>query len=392
MSWRAALSAALVLACSLVRCGSASPPVDAAAANGESATMVTAPAFEVDPYWPKPLPNHWVLGSTIGVAVDARDHVWVIHRPQTVEDNFKAAAFTPPIGTCCTPAPPIVEFDAEGNYVSHRGGPGEGYEWPVANHGLTIDHRGNFWVGGNDDRDSHVLKFAPDGSFLLQIGKLGVHNGSNDTQHLWRAAKVFVDPATDEAYIADGYGNRRVIVFDANTGAYKRHWGAYGAAPADAKLADYDPAAPPEKHFRTVHCAIVSTDGFVYVCDRANDRIQVFRRDGAFVRESFFEPKTLRSGSVWDLAFSRDDAQTYLFMVDGINQKVRVLDRKTLNVLTSFGDGGRQPGQFYGVHNIAVDSKGNLFTTETYSGARVQRFAFRGVRQLPREQGVPWAQ
>ena len=351
---------------------------------------VEAPRFEVDPLWPKPLPNHWVLGSTIGVSVDAQDHIWIIHRPGSVEDNFKAAATNPPIGRCCTPAPPILEFDQDGNLLRHWGGPGEGYQWPQNNHGITVDHKGNVWIGGNGDEDSHVLKFTADGKFLLQIGRQGQHGGSNDLQNLWRPAKIVVDPSSNEAYIADGYNNRRVIVFDADTGTYKRHWGAYGAKPDDAKIGDYDPSEPPSKHFRTVHCVAVAKDGFVYVCDRVNNRVQVFRRDGTFVKEAFFEQKTLRSGSVWDMTLSRDPEERYLFMVDGVNEELRILRRDNLEVLTAFGDGGRQPGQFFGVHNIAVDSRGNLYTTETYTGARLQRFLYKGVGAVPRNQGVPW--
>ena len=349
-----------------------------------------APDFEIDPFWPKPLPNHWVLGSTIGVAVDEQDHVWILHRPGSVDDNFKAAALTPQVGRCCTPAPPVLEFDQEGNLLRHWGGPGDGYEWPISNHGITVDHKGNVWIGANDEKDTHVLKFSKEGTFLLQIGKQGVHNGSNDVEHLWRAAKIFVDPMANETYIADGYGNRRVIVFDADTGKYKRHWGAYGAKPDDADIGDYVPGAPPAKQFRTVHCVIVSKDRFVYVCDRVNNRVQVFRTDGTFVTEASFEPKTIRSGSVWDMTFSHDPQQTYIYQADGVNEEVRVLRRDTLEVLTTFGDGGRQPGQFYGVHNVAVDSKGNLYTTETYNGARLQRFLYKGIRQVPKNRGVPW--
>ena len=354
-------------------------------------SSAVAPVFEVDPIWPKPLPNGWVLGPTIGVAVDASDNVWIIHRPGSVEDNFKAAAITPPVGTCCTPAPPVLQFDRDGNLIGHWGGPGDGYQWPESNHGITIDHKGNVWIGGNGDTDTHVLKFNPKGQFLLQIGRQGVHNGSNDPEHLWRAAKIFVDPSTNEAYIADGYGNRRVIVLDADTGKYKRHWGAYGEKPVDKDLGPYTPDAPPVRQFRTVHCANVSKDQLVYVCDRVNNRIQVFRTDGAFVQEATFEPATLRSGSVWDLAFSRDPDETYLYLADGVNERIRILDRRTLKVLTAFGGGGRQPGQFFGVHNLAVDSKGNLFTTETYTGARVQRFVYKGVAPVTAaDQGVVW--
>jgi hypothetical protein len=387
--WASYAVLAVAVGAGLLYARSAFPPVSSLAA--EPGGQGQAPIFDVDPFWPKPLPNHWVLGSTVGVSVDANDHVWIIHRPNTVEDNFKAATFTPPIGRCCTPAPPILEFDREGNLVSHWGGPGDGYEWPESNHGITVDYKGNVWIGGNHETlDTHVLKFTRDGRFLLQIGRKGQHGGSSDVQHLWRAAKVFVDPSTNEAYIADGYGNRRVIVFDADTGAYKRHWGAYGAKPDDVALGAYDPAAPPVKQFRTVHCVVVSKDGFVYVCDRVNDRVQVFRTDGTYVKEAYFETKTLRSGSVWDMTLSRDPQETYLYMADGVNEEIRVLRRDTLEVLTTFGDGGRQPGQFFGVHNVATDSAGNLYTTETYTGARVQRFLFKGVGPVPAHRGAPW--
>jgi DNA-binding beta-propeller fold protein YncE len=379
--------------CALVLAGAAAvqmaPPIAASMTQAGERRM--APRFEVDPYWPKPLPRHWILGSTIGLAVDARGHVFILHRQSSIDDDFKAAAVNPPVGVCCTPAPPVLEFDAGGNLVNSWGGPGQGYDWPVREHGLSLDHKGNVWIGGNDDKDSHILKFTRDGRFLLQIGRPGQKKGSNDPENFWRPAKVFVEPAANEAYVADGYGNRRVIVLDADTGRYKRHWGAYGAVPDDAPVPEYSPAAPPSRQFNTVHCAMVSNDGFVYVCDRVNDRIQVFRTDGTYVKEAFYDRNTRRSGSVWDMTFSRDSAQRYLYVADGVNEKIRIVDRRTLEVLTSFGDGGRQPGQFYGVHNLATDSHGNLYTTETYSGARVQRFVFKGERPVDKvEQGVPW--
>jgi len=202
-------------------------------------SKATAPIFEVDPYWPKPLPNHWVQGSTIGLSVDAQDHVWVIHRPQTVEDNFKAADLKVgdlPIGVCCAVAPPVLEFDPAGNLVGHWGGPGEGYEWPESNHGITVDSKGSVWIGGNGNTDTQILKFDKKGKFLLQLGHQGKHNGSNDLENFWRPAKIVEDPTANEVYIADGYGNRRIIVLDRDTGKYKRHWGAYGKKPDDAKI------------------------------------------------------------------------------------------------------------------------------------------------------------
>lgn len=356
----------------------------------QSRSTVQAPAFEVDPFWPKPLPNQWVLGSTIGLSVDDRDHVWILHRPQTVDDNFKAADLTPPLGACCKVAPPVLEFDQAGNLVGSWGGPGQGYDWPQSNHGLTVDSRGNVWIGGNGDKDTHILKFDRAGKFLLQIGKAGVHGGSNDLVNFWRPARIYEDRAAGEVYIADGYGNRRVVVLDRETGKYKRHWGAYGARPDDAAVPPYSPQGPPSRHFNTVHCAIVSGDGFVYVCDRVNDRVQVFRTDGTFVREAFFDTHTLRSGSVWDMTFSRDPQQTFIYVANGVDEKISIVRRSTLEVIASFGGGGRQPGQFFGVHNLDTDSQGNLYATETYTGARVQKFRYKGLGPATGSQGVPW--
>jgi DNA-binding beta-propeller fold protein YncE len=390
MTLRPSPLAALALALGSALSVALGPDLQAQQQAGPSRT-VQAPVFEVDPFWPKPLPNHWVLGSTIGLSVDANDHVWVIHRPNSVEDNFKAADFSPPIGVCCKVAPPVLEFDQDGNLVSAWGGPGPGYEWPESNHGITVDHRGNVWIGGNGGTDTQILKFDKRGKFLLQVGKQGTHRGSNDLENFWRPAKIVVDSAANELYVADGYGNRRVIVLDATTGKHKRHWGAYGKPPDDTPVPAYDPAAPPSRHFNTVHCAEVSTDGFVYVCDRVNDRVQVFRKDGTFVKEAFFDRNTLRSGSAWDMTLSRDPQQTYLYLANGVDQKISIVLRSTLEVLTAFGDGGRQPGQFFGVHNLATDSKGNLYATETYSGARVQRFVYKGLAPVTKaSQGPPW--
>jgi DNA-binding beta-propeller fold protein YncE len=364
---------------------------------------VSAPRFEVDPFWPKPLPNHWVLGSAIGVWVDERDHVWIIHRSSaTLADQEKGLDLQ--TAECCAGAPPVLEFDPDGNLVQSWGGPGEGYDWPQSNHGIFIDHLGNVWIGGNGANDSHVLKFTRTGEFIAQYGTAGAHRGptdaeglstyagdSNDQQNFGRVAKIFVDPRDNEAYLADGYLNKRVAVLDADTGTMKRYWGAYGNEPDDTNLGPYDPDAPPAQQFRNpVHCADLSSDGFVYVCDRANDRIQVFSKDGTFVKEGFIARRTLASGSVWDLAFSRDDEQRYLFVLDGMNGKVYVVLRETLEVLTSFGDGGRQPGQFYGVHSVAIDSEGNLYTTETWEGKRLQKFVYRGIGTVPRNQGTVW--
>jgi len=353
---------------------------------------VQAPRFEVDPFWPKPLPNGWVLGMAIGVAVDSRDHVWIVHRADTLSPLEAAADQNPPTASCCRKAPPVLEFDPAGNLVGHWGGPGEGYEWPLSNHGIFVDHKDNVWIGGNDAKDAHVLKFTRAGRFLMQFGHQGKSGGSHDTVNFGRVAKIYVDPKMNEAYIADGYGNKRVAVIDADTGAFKRYWGAYGNKPDDTNLGPYDPAAPPVKQFRNpVHCADLSNDGFLYVCDRPNDRLQVFRPDGTFVKEVFIAPKTLGDGSTWDVAFSKDPQQKHLYLADGKNEKIYVLDRQSLEILTSFGDGGRQPGQFFAVHSMATDSKGNIFTTETYEGRRLQKFVFKGVGPVTKkDQGTVW--
>ena len=359
------------------------------------AATVMAPRFEVDPLWPKPLPNHWVLGETIGVSVDAQDHIWILHRPTSLEANELHATTNPPMARCCRPAPPVLEFDQAGNLLRHWGGPGDGYDWPQRNHGITVDYKGNVWIGGNDQgvpsHDHMLLKFTSDGKFLMQIGKPSQSKGSDDVENLRLPAKTFVDPKTNELYVADGYGNHRVIVFDADTGKYKRHWGAYGHKPDDT-IVPYKPSDPPPQQFRNpVHCAMLSHDGLLYVCDRGNDRIQVFKPDGTFVKEVFIEKETLGSGSAFDIAFSPDPQQKYMYVADGENQQVHILDRQSLEVLTSFGDGGRQPGQFYGVHSIATDAKGNIYTTETYRGQRVQKFVYKGLAPVTtKDQGVVW--
>ncbi len=376
------------------------------------ASAVQAPRFEVDPMWPKPLPNHWVMGNTIGVSVDASDHVWIIHRAGSLEAKEIYAVTNPPGATCCLPAPPVLEFDQEGNLIGHWGGPGQGYDWPESNHGITVDYKGNVWIGGNGRgpqpkgeapvegqappaalfKDNEILKFTQDGKFLMQIGKPGQSKGSNDIDNLKGPAKMFVDRKTNELYVADGYGNHRVIVFDADSGKYKRHWGAYGKKPDDTNLGNYNPDAPAAQQFRNpVHCAELSNDNLLYVCDRVNDRIQVFKPDGSFIKEVFIAKRTLGDGSVWDIAFSKDPQQKYIYLADGANEKVYVMLRDSLEILTSFGDGGRQPGQFYAVHSIATDSKGNVYTTETYRGQRVQRFNYKGIAAVTKmDQGVVW--
>lgn len=362
------------------------------AATALAAAPQQAPSYQVDAAWPKPLPNQWLVGAVAGVAIDAKDHVWIVHRPSTLQPNETRSIWKA--------APPVLEFDPAGNLVSSWGGPGSGYEWPDLEHGIYVDDD-HVWLGGGGEKDAQILKFTRAGRFVLQIGRKGRNRGSNDTENLGGAASLTVDPETNDLYVADGYVNHRVIVFDASTGAYKRHWGAYGKRPDDTyftqagerlpspfsgavqhenRPSQYDPAGPPPPQFRIVHAVRIARDGLVYVCDRTNDRVQVFRKDGTFVQEAFVARTTLGSGSVWDLSFSIERAQTYLVINDGTNQQIWVLRRDTLDVVGAFGQAGHWAGQFYGAHVQAADSKGNLYIGETYEGKRVQKFVYRGLR------------
>ena len=321
------------------------------------------------------MPHNWILGQVAGVAVDAQDHVWIAQRPGSLTADEAGAAQDPPLSTSGVPAPPIIEFDEEGTVIQAWGGPETHGDWPESEHGVFIDHIDRVWMGGSGANDHVVLVFDRQGRHQLTVGEPGVSGGSNDTAHLGRPADIAVDPEDNEAYIADGYGNRRIIVFDSTTGEYKRHWGAYGETPRDGELGPYDPDAPPIRSFRNpVHAVRLSNDGRVYVADRVGNRIQVFQKDGTFVREAFVAPRTLGNGSVWDIELSADPAQTWLYVPDGTNMKVWILRRDDLSVAGSFGRGGRNAGQFNWVHNIAADSQGNLYTTEVNTGKRVQRF------------------
>lgn len=370
--------------------------IEATASARAQQQTVQAPRFEVDPMWPKPLPNNWVLGNVIGVGVDAKDHVFIVHRHDTVNEQEGGAMGANPAAECCVAAPPVIEFDPEGNVVAAWGGPvaGAPYVWPGSNHGIAIDDKNNVWIGGNGggpNWDSHILKFTHDGKFLQQIGTPGQAANSQSTTHFGRVAKVSFDFKNQEAFVADGYGNKRIAVVDMNTGAIKRFWGAYGNVPSDSNYGAYNPDAPLIPQFRTpVHCAEPSNDGHVYVCDRVNDRIQVFTREGKFVKEKQVAPRTRGDGSVWDIAFSKDPQQKYIYLADGKNERIYVMDRQSLEIITEFGGGGRQPGQWFAVHSIATDSKGNIFTTETYEGKRIQKFVAKGIGRVSKVQGVPW--
>ncbi len=346
-----------------------------AAQDHAHADAEVPPDFQVDPFWPKPLPNNWIFGQVAGVAVDSRDHIWIVHRPRSLQERQVMASRNPPPARCCIAAPPVLVFDKEGNLVRHWGGPGQGYEWPESEHGIYVDANDMVWLAGNGPRDHQILKFTLDGRFVMQIGRAGASRGSNDTENLNRPADTEVDVAARELFVADGYGNRRVIVFDSETGAYKRHWGAYGDRPHDDPLPAYDPAQPPSRSFHSpVHCVRLTRDGLVYVCDRTNNRVQVFRRDGSFVQEFFIARETRLNGAIADLVPSRDEGQRLLFSVDNTNSEARVIRRRDGEVLSTFGRMGRYAGQFMVPHNVAVDSEGSLYISEVDTGQRVQRF------------------
>lgn len=342
------------------------------------------PTFRVDAYWPKPLAEdngvQLVLGQVSGIAVNDRNgHVWIVHRPATLlADEWNAKENRPLTHRCCKAAAAVIEFDAAGNLVRGWTPGGSGLDWPKVEHGIHIDPDGNVWVAGNGNEDNQILKFTPDGKFLLQIGRAGKSEGSNSRTQLGRPAHMVV--SGDELFVADGYGNRRIVVFDAKTGAYKRHWGAYGTAtPIDDKLPPYDLAQPLSRSFgNPVHCVRLSNDGLVYVCDRANNRIQVFSRGGEFRHEFRVEVQTVANGSVWDMVLSHDPAQKYLYVADGANGRIYILRRSDGQVLGSFGRTGRMAGEFKWIHNLAIDRDGNLFTSEVGFGRRVQKFVRSG--------------
>jgi DNA-binding beta-propeller fold protein YncE len=341
-----------------------------------------APAFQVDPMWPK-MPAQWILGQVSGLAVDARDHVWILQRPWSIADDEKAQN---PGAPCCTPAPPVMEFDAAGNYLQGWGGPGEGYEWPADEHTIHIDYKGNVWISSAGGprlptrKENQILKFTQSGKFLLQIGRRGMSKGSLDTGNFNNAADIYVYPKTNEVFVADGYVNRRVIVLDADTGAFKRMWGAYGNPPDDAAPNRLQDDGPGPQQFNLVHGVRVSDDGLVYVADRRNNRLQVFTIDGKFTREIFVERKTKLLGTSFSVAFSPDPQQEYLYLADAGNGRIHIFERRTLDEVGNFGRIGHYAGEFVFLHNVAVDSKGDLYTAEVGGGRRVQKFKRTGSR------------
>ena len=332
-----------------------------------------APRFQVDPSWPLELPNNWILGSVTGVFVDAKQHVWVTHLPETLTEEELYAVQKPPMGTCCAPAPVVLEFDPQGKIVQGWGEATQDVsQFPKNPHGIFVDHNDFVWVGSHAHH--RVMKFTRTGKLVFTIGEFDKHAGSSDTTLLGGPAGIWVDPKTNEAFIADGYRNRRVVVVDGATGKYLRHWGAYGKVPDDTQKLANNPDGPPNTQFSTVHGITGTRDGMIYVADRRGNRIQVFDQKGTFIKEKIIAPLTRSSGSAFVLVPSQDTAQQWLYMADGTNHKIWILRRSDLEIAGEFGHGGRQVGQMIRPHGMSIDAKGNLYVGEASTGRRVQKF------------------
>jgi DNA-binding beta-propeller fold protein YncE len=341
------------------------------------------PRFRPEPGWPT-IPNNWQLGQVSSVSIDAQDHVWVLQRPGSLEDPAEKKRA----------APPVLEFDAAGKYIQGWGGPGQGYQWPEVEHGIYVDPKGFVWIGGNGEKDHQIVKFTRDGKFVAQIGRAGQSKGNSDTQNLNRPADVFLHSATNELFVADGYGNRRIAVFDANTLQFKRMWGAFGNAPTDGQPAnaDADPKGAPQ-FVQPVHAVRVSRDGLVYVSDRGGKRVQVFRLDGTYVNQVFIgrdcrAPACGNGTTAASTAFSADPQQRFLYVANRSQAKLMIFDRQSLTLLDEFGRWGSAPGEFGTLHHMNIDSKGNLYTAEVTPlqpvNRRVQKFTFLGVTAATR--------
>jgi DNA-binding beta-propeller fold protein YncE len=353
---------------------------------GAQSNRQQVPTFEPDPLFTQALPNKWVTGAVGGVAVDAHDHYWIFHRESTIPDAEKGASLTPPIAECCIPAPGVIEFDNNGKFVQAFGGPGPGYEWVSSQHGIFVDYKDNVWLTGNAKQDNQILKFTNKGKFIMQIGHSGKNTGSNDTENVGGPASLVVYRKTNELFVADGYFNHRVIVFDADTGKYKRHWGAYGKRPDDTykfpARAQLIQGPPAEQFHNPVHAVLVTNDDLVYVGDRTNNRIQIFRLDGTFVREVFIARNTLQNeGTVHNFAVSPDPEQRFLYVADGSNKAIRVLNRQTMEIVANIGGhAGHNAREFFHLHSMAgADSKGNLWIGEVNDGQRYYRYRYTGM-------------
>jgi DNA-binding beta-propeller fold protein YncE len=342
-------------------------------AIGATPASGAPPHYTVDPSWPKQLPHNWIMGQVGGMDVDAQDHIWVFQRPRSLTEADRGATLTPKRAKCCVPAPSVLEFDGAGDVMQAWGGPGTVPDWPESEHAILVDNKNQVWLTGNGDKDAVLLKFSTDGKFLKQFGKIAPITNSLDTTQLGRPASVAIDPAANELFIADGYANHRVIVLDADTLGFKRMWGAYGKPPTDLKLPNFNPRSP--QFANPVHCVKIANDGLVYVCDRENDRIQVFHKDGSFVKEFPVRPETRGTGTVYDIAFWPDKNQTYMIVADGADGEAVILRRDDGKEVGFFGHYGRQVGEFHNIHQIVADSRGNIYTGEVSTGMRVQKFA-----------------
>jgi len=316
------------------------------------------------------MPAKWKLGDVASIAVDALDHVWVLHRPRTLPADQLALA-----------APPVLEFDSTGKFIQAWGGAGEGFDWPQREHGIAVDYKGMVWVGGNNDPrrklpllkplfDDQVLKFTKDGKFVKQFGHTNQSTGDTDTVNFHEPADMFVYQKTNEVFVADGYGNHRVIVLDADTGKFKRMWGAFGSEPGHPAPPQADKSAGPLE-FNTVHFINISKDGLVYVADRGNHRVQVFTLEGKYLNQVFIQPES-KGLTARAVGFSTDPQQEFLFV--GGQPEIFVLNRKTLEVLGSIVE----PGDDYGGHQFALDSKGNIYTADNEK-RRARKFVFKGI-------------
>jgi hypothetical protein len=387
---------------------------DNGSAQAQGAADPMVPRFEVDPLWPKPYPNHWVIGVVIGLDVDKNDNVWIVHRPGTLENQ--ESRLTRNESKCCTAAPDVLEFNPAGNVIRSWGRDDAAktvpsHDWPTSNHGVTVAPDGTVWLGANGAgqppsyapgsaaqfaprtpgapvegggekgqyHDSFLLHFTQDGKYLGEIGRANGSKGSLDTDNVRGVATIrFLPDGTLVA--ADGYGDHRVSEWNPKTGKNVRIWGAYGKPPSDDPIPHYNVDSP--QFGNPVHCAQPSVDQILYVCDRTNNRVQLFKFDGTYIKQFTILPDTKGEGAAWEIAFSKDPQQKFMYVTDGANQIIHVYDRQTLKELYSFGGGGRMPGLFYAVHSIVTDSKGNIYTTETYRGQRVQKFIYKGMVPL----------
>jgi DNA-binding beta-propeller fold protein YncE len=366
------LSSAVLMAVVITAGCAGQRSADTTGATQSSKQARGVPVFEVDPSWPK-MPAKWRLGDASSIGIDAQDNVWVLSRPRTLKPDQAATA-----------APAILVFDAAGNFIKSWGGAGSGFEWPEREHGIHIDHKGYVWIGGNNCPsrnlpglkaigDDQLVKFTQDGKFVMQIGRSSRSTGNADTLNLRQPADVWVHAKMNEVFVADGYGNHRVAVFDADTGKFKRMWGAFGNKPAD----DYAcpppslkavPDGPGPDQFSIVHAIRVANDGTVYVADRENRRVQMFTSDGKFVKQRVRHNAPFAR----NLALSPDPEQQFLYVGGGVD--IVVLERKTLEIVELIGGAGFLGGG----HQIATDSKGNIYVAATARG--LQKLVFKGLK------------